>query len=183
MNFMTLPYRQRCGSHGRLERGFLRGVFAIHGAVVKHSPLVANWHNGVLGKSHFSLRCKRLSDYFLSGSFGRTVLLDSGILSLPPSPLSSRPPEVDVPLPLRLGFVALPVVGAEPGVAELAAGSPVVDPEPLGAPPVCASASVEHSASPKANAIGVSFIATILTRSTKLIGQERERSQRAVRDA
>ena len=32
------------------------------------------------------------------------------------------------------GFVAFPVVGALPGVAELAAGSPVVDPRPLGAP-------------------------------------------------
>ncbi|WP_456633674.1 hypothetical protein [Bradyrhizobium sp. USDA 10063] len=87
-------------------------------------------------------------------------MLVSGILSLPSSPLSSRPPEVDVPLPLRLGLVALPVVGAEPGVAELAAGSPVVDPRPLGAPPACASASVEHSVTPKANAVRVSFIAT-----------------------
>ena len=85
-------------------------------------------------------------------------MLLSGILSLPASPLSSRPPDVDVPLPLRLGVVALPVVGAEPGLAELAAGSPAVDPRPLGAPP-CASASVEQSANPKANTIRVSFIA------------------------
>jgi hypothetical protein len=41
------------------------------------------------------------------------------------------PPEVDVPLPLGLDFVALPEV---PEVDELAAGSPVVDPGPLGAP-------------------------------------------------
>jgi hypothetical protein len=76
--------------------------------------------------------------------FGRTVLSLSGILSRPSSPLSSRPPEVDVPLPLRLGFIALPVVGALPGVAELAAGSPLVDPRPLGAPAAWASF---HSAS------------------------------------
>jgi hypothetical protein len=52
--------------------------------------------------------------------------------------LASLPPEVDVPLPLRLGFIAFPVVlGEVPGVAELAAGSPVVDPRPLGMP-LCA---------------------------------------------
>jgi hypothetical protein len=75
--------------------------------------------------------------------------------------LASLPPEVDVPLPLGLGFVELPVVGDVPGVAELAAGSPVVDPRPLGAPP-CAHANV--FASPRtiaavANAIAVSFMA------------------------
>jgi hypothetical protein len=32
--------------------------------------------------------------------------------------LASLPPEVDVPLPLRLGFIELPVVGEVPGVAE-----------------------------------------------------------------
>jgi hypothetical protein len=37
--------------------------------------------------------------------------------------LASLPPEVEVPLPLRLGFIELPVVGEVPGVAELAAGS------------------------------------------------------------
>jgi hypothetical protein len=46
--------------------------------------------------------------------------------------LWSRPPDVDVPPPLGLGFIELPVVGDVPGVAELAAGSPVVDPRPLG---------------------------------------------------
>jgi len=66
-----------------------------------------------------------------------------------------------VPLPLGLGFVELPVVGDVPGVAELAAGSPVVDPRPLGAPP-CAHANV--FASPRtivavANAIPESFMA------------------------
>jgi hypothetical protein len=48
--------------------------------------------------------------------------------------LASLPPEVEVPLPLVLGFMELPTVGAVPGVAELAAGSPVVEPRPLGAP-------------------------------------------------
>jgi hypothetical protein len=48
--------------------------------------------------------------------------------------LSSLPPDVDVPLPLGPGFIVLPVVGEVPGVAELAAGSPAVDPRPLGAP-------------------------------------------------
>jgi hypothetical protein len=44
---------------------------------------------------------------------------------------------VDVPLPLAVGF-ALPVVGEAPGVANLAAGSPVVDPRSLGTP-ACAT--------------------------------------------
>jgi hypothetical protein len=48
----------------------------------------------------------------------------SGIVSLPWSPLAS--------LPLRLGFAALPVVGELKGLAELAAGSPVTEPLPLG---------------------------------------------------
>jgi hypothetical protein len=46
--------------------------------------------------------------------------------------LASLPPDVDVPLPLRLDFIELPVVGDVPGVAELAAGSPEVEPRPLG---------------------------------------------------
>jgi hypothetical protein len=58
----------------------------------------------------------------------------SGILSLPWSPLSSRPPEVDVPLPPGLALVEAPVVGALPAVAELAAGSPLTEPRPLGSP-------------------------------------------------
>ena len=44
-------------------------------------------------------------------------------------------------LPLRLGFIALPVVGDVPGVAELAAGSPVVEPRPLGTP-LCADSVI-----------------------------------------
>jgi hypothetical protein len=81
----------------------------------------------------------------LPGSlFGLTPWLLSGILSLPWSRLSSLPPDVDVPLPLGLGCIELPVVGEVPGVAELAAGSPVVDPRPLGAP--CASSIPDSSA-------------------------------------
>ncbi|RXH03084.1 hypothetical protein EAS61_00995 [Bradyrhizobium zhanjiangense] len=50
------------------------------------------------------------------------------------------PPEVEVPLPLGFDRVAVPVVdGSARGVAELAAGSPVTAPRPLGAPP-CAKA-------------------------------------------
>ena len=79
----------------------------------------------------------------MSGLFcllkGFTAKLLSGILSLPWSPFASLPPEVDVPLPLRFGLVKAPLAGAVPGVAELAAGSPVTDPRPLGASP-CAFA-------------------------------------------
>ena len=39
-----------------------------------------------------------------------------------------------MPLPLGLACIELPVVGDVPGLAELAAGSPVVEPRPLGAP-------------------------------------------------
>jgi hypothetical protein len=48
--------------------------------------------------------------------------------------LASLPPKVEVPLPLRLGFIELPVVGEVPGMAELAAGSPIAEPRPLGEP-------------------------------------------------
>ena len=71
---------------------------------------------------------------------GLTDISLSGILSLPWSLLSARPPEVELPLPL--GPDAAPVVplGAALGFSELAAGSPVVEPRPLG-PPLCASAT------------------------------------------
>lgn len=99
--------------------------------------------------------------YILSGLFcsfkGRTPWLLSGILSLPWSPLASLPPEVDVPLPLGLALVELPVVGAVPGVAELAAGSPVAEPRPLGAPP-WAFAWVPEIASTAASANIVDFM-------------------------
>jgi hypothetical protein len=64
---------------------------------------------------------------------------------------------VDVPLPLRLGFVELPVVGDELGEAELAAGSPAVEPGPLGAP-FCAYAKALKSASAAASPIVVGFM-------------------------
>jgi hypothetical protein len=72
---------------------------------------------------------------------GLTEISLSGILSLPWSLLSSRPPEVELPLPLRLDDAPVVSAGAALGFAELAAGSPVVEPRPLGAPP-CAWASV-----------------------------------------
>jgi hypothetical protein len=72
--------------------------------------------------------------------------------------LASLPPEVDMPLPLRLGFIELPVVGEVPGVAELAAGSPVVDPRPLGTP-LCACAKAPQSVSVAASRIVVNFMA------------------------
>jgi hypothetical protein len=77
--------------------------------------------------------------------------------------LSSRPPDVEVPLPLRLGFIALPVVGDVPGVAELAAGSPVVDPRPLGTPPPCAWAKLAPRTKADANAMTLSFIIEFLS--------------------
>jgi len=85
-------------------------------------------------------------------------MLLSGILSRPWSPLWSRPPDVDVPPPLGLGFIELPVVGDVPGVAELAAGSPVVDPRPLGVPQACANAGRPPSSNADARAMIVIFI-------------------------
>jgi hypothetical protein len=83
--------------------------------------------------------------------------------------LASLPPEVDVPLPLRLGFIELPVVGAARGVAELAAGSPIVDPRPLGAPAVCAKASALENARADATAVVKSFITASFCRPPKQI--------------
>nr|AWL97733.1 hypothetical protein CIT37_40640 [Bradyrhizobium ottawaense] len=55
------------------------------------------------------------------------------------------PPEDEVPLPLGFDRVAAPVVGVSAlGLAELAAGSPVTAPRPLGAPP-CAKADPANS--------------------------------------
>jgi hypothetical protein len=71
--------------------------------------------------------------------------------------LSSLPPELDVPLPLRLGVIELPVVGEVPGVAELAAGSPVVEPLPLGTP-FCAFAGAMANISVAARAIAMGFM-------------------------
>ncbi|TGN87988.1 hypothetical protein EOW77_0014110 [Bradyrhizobium yuanmingense] len=51
-----------------------------------------------------------------------------------------------MPLPLGFERVAAPVVGVSAcGLAELAAGSPVTEPRPLGAPP-CARADPATSA-------------------------------------
>jgi hypothetical protein len=100
-------------------------------------------------------------------------MLLSGILSLLWSPLSSRPPDVEVPLPLRLGLIALSVVGDAPLVDELAAGSPAVDPRPLGAPAFCAWAQEMPRAQANARTI-VGFIAKSSQISMKPIGQRRE---------
>jgi hypothetical protein len=126
---MPLTDRQRrCGDCG-FERGFLGGEVALDIAVVKHAPAIACGDNGILSKSHGS------TPYILLGLlFGWISLLLSGTLARPLSPLSSLPPDVEVPLPLGLDFIELPVVWEAPGVAELPAGSPVVAPRPLSAP-------------------------------------------------
>lgn len=67
-----------------------------------------------------------------------TAMLLSGILSRPWSPLASLPPDVEVPLPLLLGLI--PVVSGF-AFCELAAGSPVTAPCPLGFP-FCANETV-----------------------------------------
>ena len=72
---------------------------------------------------------------------GRTDMSLSGILSRPWSLLSSRPPDVELPLPLAFDDEPVVPLGAARGFAELAAGSPVVEPRALG-PPLCASAVV-----------------------------------------
>jgi hypothetical protein len=96
--------------------------------------------------------------YFLLGLLsGRTALLLSGIRSRPWSPLSSLPPDVEVPLPLGFDCIELPVVGELAGLAELAAGSPTVAPRPLG-PPVCASASPLETRKADATANIASFM-------------------------
>jgi hypothetical protein len=94
--------------------------------------------------------------HILPGLFGFTALPLSGILSRPWSPLSSLPPEVEVPLPLGFDFIALPVVGDVPGAAELAAGSPDTAPRPLD--PACASARLLETASVDAATNIASFI-------------------------
>jgi hypothetical protein len=91
--------------------------------------------------------------------------------------LASLPPDVDVPLPFRLGFVELPVVGEEPRVEELAAGSTDVEPRPLGAP-LCAFAEPPASTSPVATMIAVHFMVIPFDRSRtiprKTLGSERD---------
>lgn len=71
---------------------------------------------------------------------GLTEISLSGILSRPWTLLSSRPPDVELRLPLGLDDEPVVALGAALGFAELTAGSPVVEPRPLGAP-LCARAS------------------------------------------
>ena len=66
-------------------------------------------------------------------------MLLSGILSRPPSMLRSFPPDVDVPLPLVDELEPVVAGGWALGLDVLAAGSPVMDPRPLGLP--CAKAT------------------------------------------
>jgi hypothetical protein len=90
--------------------------------------------------------------------------------------LASLPPEVEVPLPLRLGFIELPVVGDVPGVEELAAGSPVVEPRPLGAP-LCAKAKVPDSASIAVNMIVLGFMVMLSVDHDNSSGKPRFRHE------
>jgi hypothetical protein len=76
--------------------------------------------------------------------------------------LASLPPELDVPLPLGVDLTALPVVGDDLGVAELAAGSPVTAPRPLG-PPDCAKAAPEQSTTAAITAGFMTFMARSLS--------------------
>jgi hypothetical protein len=87
--------------------------------------------------------------------------------------LSSLPPDVEVPLPLGFDFIEFPVVGAEPGVAELAAGSPVVAPRPLGPPALCASARLVDNTTADAASKAVSFICPILLMTKETNPSER----------
>src|SRR4051795_299573 len=136
MDLVALADRQRGGGYRRFECRFLSREIAFDVAVVQHAPARADGDDGVLGKSH------RPAPYLLPDFWPDSMLL-SGILSRPWSPLSSLPPEVEVPLPLGLDLVVLPVVGEAAGVAELAAGSPVIEPRPVG--PACASARLAES--------------------------------------
>src|SRR4051812_47993836 len=81
---------------------------------------------------------QRLPDHLQRGSFcwlrSFCVRVLSGILSRPPSILSSFPPDVDVPLPLREDVDPVVGGGLALGFDVLAAGSPVMDPRPLGLP-------------------------------------------------
>ena len=74
---------------------------------------------------------------------------------------------MDVPLPLGLALFEDPVVGEVPGVAELAAGSPVVEPRPLGAPP-CAFAYVPEAISVTARTMITDLMNAPLFNESKL---------------
>jgi hypothetical protein len=92
---------------------------------------------------------------------GFTDISLSGILSRPWSRFSSLPPEVDVPLPLGFDPFEAPLVapGAALGLAELAAGSPAVEPRPLG-PPLWAKAT-EQPATTAIMTIATRFISKL----------------------
>src|SRR3954451_20707019 len=85
-------------------------------------------------------------------------MLLSGILSRPWSPLSSLPPEVEVPLPLGLDLMELPVV--DEVVAVLAAGSPVIELRAL--EPAWASARLVESKTAETAIEATRFIWSIL---------------------
>jgi hypothetical protein len=82
--------------------------------------------------------------------------------------LASLPPDVDVPLPLRLDFIELPVVGDVPGVAELAAGSPEVEPRPLGTP-IWAFAKPPINTSPVTTTMVVIFMVIPFDRAQQFL--------------
>jgi hypothetical protein len=88
---------------------------------------------------------------------GFTFMLLSGILSRPWSPFASLPPDVDVPLPLLLGLIPV-VLGF--AFCELAAGSPVTAPCPLGFP-FCANETVLMKAKQAARPIADNFMVSL----------------------
>src|SRR4051812_16218390 len=153
MDLMALADGQRGGAYGRFESRFLGREIAFDIAVVQHAPARAYGDDGVLGKSH------RRAPHLLPDFWPDSMLL-SGILSRPWSPLSSLPPEVEVPLPLGLDLMELPVVDEAPVVAVLAAGSPVVELRALG--PAWASARLAESKTAKAAIKAARFISSIL---------------------
>ena len=89
-------------------------------------------------------------------------MLLSGILSRPPSMLWSLPPDVDVPLPLIDEVEPVVAGGSALGLDVLAAGSPVMDPRPLGLP--CAKAT-EWLLSRTLKIIATSFMELVLSSS------------------
>src|SRR4051794_12795412 len=107
MDLMALADRQRGGGDRRFKCGFFGDEIAFDIAIVQHTPARANGDDGVLSKSHW--RAPHLLPDFCPDS-----MLLSGILSRPWSPLSSLPPEVEVPLPLGLDLAELPVVDDVP---------------------------------------------------------------------
>src|SRR4051812_21057609 len=77
VDLMALANGERGRGDGGFECGFLGGEVALDIAVVEHAPAVAHGDDGVLRKSHGSLR------YFGRGLLGLTSLLLSGMRSRP----------------------------------------------------------------------------------------------------